>query len=52
MGVTQVQVDRYIGTYCFQYDGHAEEWIGELHGHEQGYDEVTFTTAHSIVLQW
>ena len=38
-------------TYCFEYNGHAEEGIGELHGHEQGYDEITFTTAHTVVLQ-
>ena len=38
-------------TYCFEYNGHAEEWVGELHGHEQGYDEVTFATAHTVVLQ-
>ena len=52
MWFTQVHVGRQVGTYCFQYDGHVEEWVGELHGHEQGNDEVTFTTAHSIVLQW
>ena len=40
-----------VRTYCFEYYGHTEEGVGELHGHEQGDDEVTFTTANTVVLQ-
>ena len=41
----------HVLNYCFEYYCHTEEGVGELHGHEEGNDEVTFTTANTVVLQ-
>ena len=38
-------------TYSFEYYCHGEEGVGKLHGHKQGNDEVSFTTAHIVVLR-
>ena len=47
MWFTQVHVGRQVDTYCFQYDGHVEEWVGELHGHKQGNNEVYHCALYS-----
>ena len=38
-------------TYRFQYYGHGEEGVSELHSPEQSDDEVSLATAHTVVLQ-